>query len=106
MVLSLINKNSETKLCRTGFSWTVLLFGCFVPLFRKDWKYFGIQLLFNILTFGLSNLVFSFIYNKLYIKNLLRNGYIPTKKSYIEELLKRKIILERNEREFEEDEEV
>lgn len=103
MKIALVNKHRDITKTKTGFSWTTLLFGCFVPVFRKDWKYFGIMLLFSILTFGLSHIVFGFIYNKLYIKGLLRNGYVPSKKAYIDELIKRKIILERNERELEED---
>lgn len=105
MKIVLTNKQREAVRVKVGFSWTTLFFGCFVPIFRKDWKYFGLMLLFSILTFGLSHIVFGFIYNKLYIKGLLKNGYIPTKKVYTDELLRRKIIIERNERELIEDDE-
>ena len=58
-----------------GFSWTVFFFGFFPALFRGDWKW-GLIILFSALvTFGISNLVFIFIYNKLYIKSLLEQGY-------------------------------
>ena len=58
-----------------GFSWTVLFFGWFPPMFRSDWKWAVIMFICTIVTFGLSGLVFMFIYNKIYIKELLNNGY-------------------------------
>jgi len=65
----------EIKQAPIGFSWTVFLFGPFPPLFRSDWKFFAILLLAALVTFGLSNLVFAFIYNKMYLNDLLNNGY-------------------------------
>ena len=58
-----------------GFSWTTLFFGIFVPLLRGDFKWFLLMLLINGLTFGFAMLVFPFIYNKLYLNDLLRDGY-------------------------------
>ena len=58
-----------------GFSWTVLFFGCFPAFFRTDWKWFIIMLLVGMCTYGLSSLVFMFIYNKLYITDLINKGY-------------------------------
>lgn len=58
-----------------GFSWTCLFFGCFVPLFRSDWKWALIMFLCSLATYGLSQFVFIFIYNKLYIKDLISEGY-------------------------------
>lgn len=58
-----------------GFSWTVLFFGFFPPIFRGDWKWGLIILVAAIFTLGISNLIFIFIYNKLYIKSLLEQGY-------------------------------
>lgn len=59
-----------------GYSWTVLFFGFFVPIFRGDWIYTAILLAFGVFTFGLSNIVFSFIYNKTFIKNkILKSGF-------------------------------
>jgi hypothetical protein len=70
------NPNSgELRQAPVGFSWTTLLFGCFPALFRGDWKWFSIQLLIALFTYGLSTFVFMFIYNKLYIKELINKGY-------------------------------
>ena len=65
----------QTKEAPVGFSWTVLLFGFFPPLFRGDWKWAIIMFLLALLSWGLSSLVFMFTYNKLYIKDLIRAGY-------------------------------
>lgn len=59
-----------------GLSWTVLFFGFLPPLFRGDLKWGLIMLAFWLLTAGvLVHLVFMFFYNKLYIKDLLAEGY-------------------------------
>jgi len=67
----------EIKEAAIGFSWTTLFFGIFVPLLRGDILYFVLFLILAFLTIGFSWLVIPFMYNKMYIKNLLENGYIP-----------------------------
>ena len=74
----LIMENPSTgqiKEAPVGFSWTVFFFSFFPALFRGDWKWAIIMFLIASLTFGLSGLVFMFIYNKLYIKDLVSDGY-------------------------------
>ncbi len=71
-------KNAHTgqlKNAPIGFSWTTLFFGFFPSLFRGDWKWFAIILIVALVTMGLSNFVFMFIYNKLSLKDLLMGGY-------------------------------
>lgn len=75
---SIIFKNPNTgaiKEAPVGFSWTALFFGFFPALFRSDFKYALIMFVIACLTFGLSGFVFAFIYNKLYIKELIGSGF-------------------------------
>lgn len=75
---SIIFKNPNTgamKEAPVGFSWTTFFFGFFPALFRGDLKYGLIQFVIAMITMGLSNIVFAFIYNKFYIKDLIGQGY-------------------------------
>ena len=69
------NEIGQIKIVKEGFSWTMLFFGIFVPLYRGDWKWFLIILVANLFTYGLASVVFAFIYNKIYINDLLEKGY-------------------------------
>ncbi len=74
----LIFKNPRTeniKAVPTGFSWAVLLFGFLIPLHRKDWLWSIGILASQIATAGLAAIPFAFLYNKLYIRKLIKNGY-------------------------------
>lgn len=78
-------KTMQTKQTKLGFSWTFFFFGWFVPLFRGDWKLFIITLIGTIVLGYVSmgfasavlNIVFSFLYNKLYIQDLINKGFTP-----------------------------
>ena len=75
---SIIFKNPNTgvmKKAPVGFSWTTFFFGFFPALFRGDWKWAVIQFIIGFITMGLSSFVFMFIYNKLYIKDLIYSGF-------------------------------
>lgn len=69
------NEIGQVRIVKEGFSWTTLFFGAFVPLCRGDWKWFLIMIVAAMLTFGLSSIVFCFLYNKFYINDLLEKGY-------------------------------
>ncbi len=73
----------KEKTAPVGFSWTTLLFGCFVPLLRADWKnlfFMAVTLVFAFLFTGgiawiIAAIIWATIYNKMYVKQLLLDGY-------------------------------
>lgn len=78
MIISLKNtSNGLVKDVNLGFSWTTFFFGAFVPLFRSDFKWAIIMFLLGSITFGISGFIFPFIYNKIYIKEMIEKGYKP-----------------------------
>lgn len=79
-MITLKNQSGVKIQVPTGFSWTTLLFGCFVPLFRGDMKWFVVMLILALLTYGISNLIFPFFYNSVYLQNLLTQGFIGADK--------------------------
>ena len=78
MIVNLFNPiYRQGKQAKIGISWTVFFFGPFPALFRGDWKWFLIMILADSFTLGLSHWVFIFLYNKLYLTDLLAKGYVP-----------------------------
>jgi hypothetical protein len=67
--------DGRMKKAPVGFSWTTLFFGFWVPVFRGDWKFAIIMFVTSIPTFGLTQLVFCFLYNKWYVEKLVENGF-------------------------------
>lgn len=67
----------EFKTVPTGFAWTVLLFGFFVPLFRGDLKWAAIMFCAALISGGLANIAFAFAYNSLYRDELFQQGFRP-----------------------------
>ena len=100
MKISLSNNEGVIKEVKLGFSWTTLFFGIFPALLRKDFKWamimLGISITINLFLFGLGALItgvlFAFIYNKIYIKNLLTNGYRPVYAAGHELLIKEQLL--------------
>ena len=76
-MINLVNDNGDTKECPTGFSWTTLFFGFFVPLFRKSYKYAFLTLVISGFTGGLAWLVIPFLINKHHIQSCIEDGYRP-----------------------------
>jgi hypothetical protein len=68
--------NGLTKKGYFGYSWTYLFFGWFVPLFRGELGVAALHLLFTMFTFGLWQLIVSFIYNRQYMTRMLEKGYL------------------------------
>jgi len=69
------------KSAPVGFSWTTLFFGFFPALLRGHWLWALIMVAIGVITFGLAYWVFPFIYNKIYIKYLIGEGFKVTNAS-------------------------
>ena len=72
-----LTRDGEVKEVSTGFSRSTILLGFLVPFYRGDIKWAVIMLVCTVITSGTSVLVFPWIYNKIYIKNLIKDGYLP-----------------------------
>ena len=59
-----------------GFSWTYLLFGWFVPVIRGEIGVGLIHLAITFVSFGLSQLIFPFLYNRQYMNRMLTSGWM------------------------------
>lgn len=79
MIVYKNNITGEIRNVPEGFSWTTLFFGFFPALFRADYQYAAIQIMLALVTFGISTLIFPFIYNSLYMKKLISLGFEPFK---------------------------
>ncbi|CAM3915010.1 DUF2628 domain-containing protein [Mesobacillus zeae] len=96
----LANDAGVTKEVKIGFSWTTFFFGFFPALFRGDLKWavimFIIASVVGFFTFGfgawIPGIIFSFVYNKINIKDLLEKGYRPVDEQTKLELQSRGII--------------
>lgn len=74
----------------------MFFFGFWVPLFRGDWKWLIIMLLLDLIgifTLGtvtvIANIVMSFLYNKLYIQDLITSGYKPNDQASVNILMQK-----------------
>lgn len=79
MAGAVVIRHSQSGLTRKGyygFSWTYLLFGWLVPLFRGELGVAALHLLFSLVTFGFWQLVMCFLYNKQYMTRMLTNGWV------------------------------
>jgi len=73
-----IVRHSQSGLTKNGyygFSPTYLCFGWFVPLFRGEITVAALHLIFSIFTFGIWQLIASFIYNRQYTARLLTSDW-------------------------------
>ncbi len=68
--------NGLTRNGYFGYSWTYLFFGWLVPLFRGELGVAALHMLFTLFTFGLWQLIVSFLYNKQYMTRMLEKGYV------------------------------
>jgi len=78
MATEIMIKHKDSGLIETGiygFSWTYLLFGWLVPLFRGEYATALLHLLFTALTAYLFQLIECFYYNKQYMTRKLTSGW-------------------------------
>ncbi|MGG1630843.1 DUF2628 domain-containing protein [Rossellomorea sp. NRS-1567] len=100
MKARLQNQAGVTKEVKVGFSWTTFFFGFFPALFRGDLKWAAIMFIMaavvGVFTLGfgawIPGIIFSFVYNKIYIKDLLEKGYRPADEATQNELQSRGIV--------------
>ncbi len=76
MEITLI-KDGIKKKGYIGFSLAVLFLGPYIAAHRKDYKWATIMTILAACTSCAAMLVFGFIYNNIYTKNLLKAGFVP-----------------------------
>lgn len=79
MATRVMIKHPQTGLIQNGYvgySWTYLLFGFWVPLIRGELGVAALHLIFTMFTFGLWQLIVSFLYNKQYMTRKLTAGWV------------------------------
>ncbi|WP_333604143.1 hypothetical protein [Lactobacillus acetotolerans] len=90
MEIQLKNKYTQRVIeAPVGYSWTLLLFGAFVPLFRKDWQATIVLMVLNLSVYFLGgyiaeliiDAVFAALYNKYFIAKMLNSGWEPLNKA-------------------------
>lgn len=77
MMINLVSENGELRKVKVGFSWTVFFFGFLVPIFRGDAKWAVLMFIASMLTCFIAQLVFCFVYNGIYVRELLNKGFRP-----------------------------
>mgnify|MGYP003147638944 CR=1 FL=1 len=73
--MKVLTRAGEQRVVTTGFSFTSLFFGIFVPISRGDGKGLLIQLFLGFITCGFSWLIIPFTYNRAYEDRLRNRGW-------------------------------
>ena len=74
--VSVVHKDSGMrKTGYVGFSWTYLLFGWLVPIFRGEIGIGALHFVLTVFTFGFTQMIFCFLYNKQNLARLLLAGW-------------------------------
>ena len=74
-----------------GFSWTFLFFGWFVPLFRGELMIALLHFTITVITIGLWQIIFAFLYNKQYTTRLLEKRYVLNDTEEVNEEARQKL---------------
>lgn len=59
-----------------GYSWTYLLFGWLVPIFRGEIGIGFLHLVLTVVTVGVFQVVMPYLYNRQYTSRQLTNGWV------------------------------
>jgi len=59
-----------------GWSWTYLIFGWFVPVYRGEISIGIFHLVLTFFTFGFFQIIMSFLYNKQFMTRMLTQGWV------------------------------
>ena len=59
-----------------GYSWTYLFFGWLVPVVRGELGVGVLHLVITLVSFGLSQLIFPFLYNRQFMNRMLTSGWV------------------------------
>lgn len=71
-------KHQQSGLVKSGYMgycWTYLLFGWLVPIIRGEIGVGVLHLILTVVTFGLFQLIMTYLYNKQYMTRMLTNGW-------------------------------
>jgi hypothetical protein len=79
------------KTARLGWSWTYLYFGFLVPIFRGEIGIGVLHFVITFFTFGLFQIILSFLYNKQQITRLLTSGWILNDTEKVNQFAKQKL---------------
>ena len=89
------NKNTGAiKVAPVGFSWTSFLFSGIPALMRGHIGMGVIQIIMSMVTFSFSNIIFGFIYNKMYIKHMISEGAKMSSSTLSDDALKAKLAMD------------
>ena len=58
-----------------GYSWSYLIFGWFVPVYRGEIGIGVLHLVIALISVGLSQLIFPFVYNRQFMNRMLTSGW-------------------------------
>lgn len=87
-------QTGETKVVKVGFSWTTFFFGFWPAIFRGDWLWAVILFVLCWLTVGIAGIIMAFVYNQIYIKRLVEQGFRPADEESKQALASKNILVD------------
>ncbi len=69
------SKTGQVKTAPVGFSWTTFLFGPFPAMMRGDILMAVLMIVIFCVTAWLGTFIMAFLYNKIYLDSLIKQGY-------------------------------